>query len=69
MDKDLFEFEMKRAGYRTPESRAEALGLKMSAYYRRISGECECSQTEIGRVAEILGQETAWRIFFGNEVS
>lgn len=66
MDKDLFEYEMKKAGFRTPESRAKALGIKMSAYYRRTSGECECSKEEIGRVANILGQEKAWRIFFGN---
>ena len=66
MDKDLFEYEMKKAGFRTPESRAKALGIKKSAYYRRTSGECECSKVEIGRVAKILGQEKAWRIFFGN---
>ena len=66
MDKDLFEYEMKRAGYRTPESRAKALGINKSAYYRRISGECECSKVEIGRVAAILGQEKAWQIFFAN---
>lgn len=69
MDKDLFEYEMKKAGYRTPESRAEAMGIKLSAYYRRIGGSCECSKVEIGRVADILGQDMAWRIFFGNEVS
>lgn len=69
MDKDLFEYEMKRAGYRTPESRAKALGINKSAYYRRISGECECSKAEIGKVAAILGQEKAWQIFFANEVS
>ena len=69
MDKDLFEYAMKKAGYKTPESRAEAMGIKISAYYRRTSGECECSKTEIGRVADILGQELAWRIFFANEVS
>ena len=69
MDRDLFEYEMKNAGYKTPNSRAEALGLKLSAYYRRMSGECECSQTEIGRVAELLGWEIAKRIFFSPEVS
>ena len=69
MDKDLFEYEMKKAGYRTPESRAKALGVKMSAYYRRTSGECECTKAEIGRVADILGWELARRIFFGEEVS
>ena len=69
MNRDLFEYEMKRAGYRTPESRAEAMGIKLSAYYRRIRGGCECSLAEIGKIANILGQELAWRIFFGNEVS
>ena len=65
MDKDLFEYEMKKAGYRTPKSRAEAMGIKLSAYYRRIGGGCECSRAQIGKVADILGQELAWRIFFG----
>lgn len=69
MDRDLFEYEMKKAGYRTPESRAEAMGIKLSAYYRRISGGCECSQSEICKIADILGRELAWRIFFGKEVS
>ncbi len=70
MDKDLFEYEMKKAGYRTPESRTEAMGLKsLSAYYRRINGECECSQAEIRQVADILGWEIARRIFFNEEVS
>lgn len=69
MDKDLFVYEMKKAGYRTPESRAEALGLKLSAYYRRINGECECSQTEIKKVGDLLGWEVAQRIFFAPEVS
>ena len=69
MDKDLFEYEMKKAGYRTPDSRAEALGLSLSAYYRRTSGECECTQAEICKVACILGWEKTQRIFFGNKVS
>ena len=33
MDKDLFEYEMKKAGYKTAESRAEAMGISKSAYY------------------------------------
>ena len=69
MDKDLFEYEMKKAGYRTPESRAEAIGLSLSAYYRRTSGECECTQAEIGQVAAILGWEKTQQIFFSKEVS
>lgn len=69
MDKDLFEYEMKKAGYRTPEKRAKALNLSVSAYYRRVNGECNCSQEEIGRVAELVGWEATKRIFFDNEVS
>ena len=69
MDKDLFEYEMKKAGYRTPESRAKALGVKLSAYYRRTSGECECTKAEIGRIADILGWDLAVRIFFATQVS
>ena len=64
MNKDLFEYEMKRAGYRTPEQRAKALNLSISAYYRRIRNECECSKQIIGRVAELLGWEITHRIFF-----
>lgn len=70
MDKDLFEYHMKKAGYRTPESRAEAMGVSsLSAYYRRIGGECECTQTEISNVAGVLGWDKAKEIFFGNKVS
>lgn len=69
MDKDLFEYEMKKAGYRTPESRATAIGLSLSAYYRRTSGECECTQAEIGQIACILGWEITHRIFFSGKVS
>ena len=69
MDVDLFVFEMKKAGYRTPESRADALGISLSAYYRRTSGECECTKPEIDNVAAILGKDLTWSIFFAEEVS
>lgn len=65
MDKDLFVYEMKKAGFKTPESRANAIGVSsISAYYRRVNGECEFSQTEISNVASILGWEKAKNIFF-----
>lgn len=66
MDKEMFVYEMKKAGYKTPESRAEAIGVNsISAYYRRMNGECEFSQTEICKVSDILGWEKAKAIFFG----
>ena len=69
MDKDLFEYEMKKKGFKTPAMRAEALGWTLSAYYRRVSGEVECTKEDIGKVADLLGWEAARDIFFGNEVS
>ena len=66
MDKDLFEYEMKKAGYRTPEQRAEALGISISAYYRRLNNECECTKELIEKVADLVGWEAARRIFFDN---
>ena len=64
MDKDLFEYEMKKAGFRTPKQRAEALGLSISKYYRRVNGECECTKALIDKVAELVGKEAAMAIFF-----
>ena len=64
MNSDLFEYEMKKAGYRTPEQRANVLGLSLSAYYRRINGRCECTKEEIVKVADALGWDVAKTIFF-----
>lgn len=64
MNKDLFEYEMKKAGYRTAETRADALGWSLSAYYRRLNNTCECTREDIAKVAELLGWDMARRIFF-----
>ena len=64
MDKDLFEYEMKKAGYPTPIARATAMGISLSAYYRRISNKCECTKDDISKVAELLGWDTTKSIFF-----
>ena len=69
MDADLFEYEMKKKGYRTPEMRAEALGISLSAYYRRVRNTVECTREDIEASAAILGWDVAKRIFFGDEVS
>ena len=66
MDKDLFEYEMKKKGYKTPAMRAEVLGWSLSAYYRRVGNEVECSKEDIEKVAGLLGWEVAHRIFFDN---
>lgn len=64
MNIDLFEYEMKKAGYRTPEQRAKVMGVSLSAYYRRINLKCECSKEEISNVADVLGWDVAKSIFF-----
>ena len=66
MNVDLFEYEMKKAGFRTPEQRANALGISLSAYYRRINKKCECSKKEMDNVAALLGGSTMHTIFFGD---
>ena len=66
MDADLFEYEMKRKGYRTHKQRAEALDMSLSAYYRRVRNTIECTREDIEKVASLLGWDVAKRIFFGN---
>ena len=69
MDADLFVYEMKKKGYRSPKQRAEALDISLSAYYRRVRNSIECTREDIEKVASLLGWEVARRIFFGDEVS
>ena len=69
MDADLFEYEMKKKGYRTPKQRAEAMEISLSAYYRRVRNSIECTREDIEKVASLLGWEKAKRIFFGDQVS
>lgn len=69
MDADMFEYEMKKKGYRTPKMRADALGLSLSAYYRRVGNAIECTREDIEATAGILGWDVTKRIFFGEEVS
>lgn len=69
MDADLFEYEMKKKGFRTPRMRAEAMGLSLSSYYRRVRNSIECTREDIETAAAILGWDAARRIFFGDKVS
>jgi hypothetical protein len=69
MNTDLFDYEMKRKGYRSSKQRADAMGISLSAYYSRINNRTECSLAEMERIAELLGWEVTKRIFFGDKVS
>ena len=66
MDTDLFEYEMNKKGYRTSKQRAAVLKMSLSAYYRRIRNNIECTREDIEKVASLLGWEVTKRIFFGN---
>lgn len=66
MNFDLFEYEMKVAGYRTVEQRAKALGISRSSYYKRFNKKSECSKKEMDNVAAILGKDVMNAIFFGD---
>ena len=69
MDTNLFEYEMKKKGYLTSKQRADALNMSLSAYYRRVNNNIECTRDDIEKVAALLGWDVAKRIFFGEEVS
>ena len=64
MDANLFEYEMKKKGYRTSKQRADALDMSLSAYYRRVRNHIECTRDDIEKVAALLGWDVAKRIFF-----
>jgi hypothetical protein len=69
VDVNLFEYAMKNAGFKTAEQRAAALGISLSAYYRRTSKKSECSIKEIATIANLLGWDMAREIFFTEKVS
>ena len=69
MDADLFDYYMKKKGYRTSKQRAAVLEMSLSAYYRRVRNSIECTREDIEKVASLLGWEVAKRIFFADEVS
>jgi hypothetical protein len=69
MDTDLFEYEMKKKGYRTSKQRADVLGMSLSSYYSRIRNRTECTLAEMEKIAVLLGWEVTKHIFFGNKVS
>lgn len=64
MDVNLFEYEMKKAGFKSAKQRADALGISLPAYYRRTSLKSECSLKEISKVSSLLGRDVACAIFF-----
>lgn len=68
MDKLRLEYEMKRKGI-TVEVLCTHVGISRSAYYRKLNGTSEFTQSEIQSIINLLDLESPMGIFFAKEVS
>ena len=68
MDAIRLEYEMKKKGYNV-ERLCKELGMSKSAYYRKLRGASEFTQSEIQRIVEVLGLVSPMGIFFVEKVS
>lgn len=65
MDKNLLEYEMKKAGISIAEM-CETLEISRSAFYRKCNGISDFTQTEIAKIMEVLKVNNPVPIFFAN---
>lgn len=63
MDKLKLEYEMKRKGI-SVNALCSSLGISRSAYYRKINGTSEFTQSEIQMIIDLLELESPMGIFF-----
>lgn len=68
MDKLKLEYEMKTRGVSVDEL-CKAIGISRSAYYRKVSGKSEFTQSEIQKIVDYLGLSSPMGIFFAEKVS
>ena len=68
MNKELLEYEIKKAGM-TIGGMCDALGISRSAFYRKCTGISEFTQSEIQTIVDTLKLESPVGIFFTNQVS
>ncbi|MBQ2876972.1 MAG: helix-turn-helix transcriptional regulator [Clostridia bacterium] len=68
MDKDLLEYELKKRKITVNEV-CEKIGLSRSAFYRKCNGITEFTLSEINKIVDIIGFESAIPIFFASSVS
>lgn len=68
MNKALLEYEMKKRGVSIAKM-CEVLGISRSAYYRKVNGISEFTQSEIQKIVDFLELETPMGIFFTKKVS
>lgn len=68
MNKDLLIYEMKRKKL-TTEELSKQMGISKSAFYRKLKGVSEFTQSEIQNIVDILELDSPIPIFFAKEVS
>lgn len=54
MDRIRLEYEMKSRGI-TVDILCKAVGISKSAYYRKVSGKSEFTQSKIQNIVDLLG--------------
>lgn len=68
MDKLRLEYEMKSRGV-TVNALCKNVGISKSAFYRKVSGKSEFTQSEIQKIVDLLGLPSPMGIFFAEKVS
>lgn len=63
MDKDLLEYERKKAGISVNEL-CEKIGISRSTFYKKCNGKSEFTQSEIQAIVDCLGLDSPMAIFF-----
>ena len=68
MDKLKLEYVIKKQGYSVKDV-SKRIGISRSAFYRKMNGTSEFTQTEIQKLIDTLKIESPMDIFFTPKVS
>ena len=68
MDKELLEYEMKKKKISIGEM-CKKIGVSRSAFYRKCNGISEFTLSEITKICDLIGFDSAREIFFASKVS
>ena len=68
MDRFKLEYEMKKRGINVAQL-CQNCGISRSAFYKKIKGVSEFTQSEIQAIVDFLGLESPMGIFFAEKVS
>jgi len=68
VDKARFRYEMEKRKV-TPAMLCDVLNISKSAFYRKINGSSEFTQSEIQKIVDFLNLDSPVGIFFREKVS